>query len=286
MRRTTSALTTTILGAVLSASTVSAQQSLPSASARRAGNAATAAAPGSNTAVDDPSFGMAAARGPRYLLRNGLDYIDYQEFDRALKYLREAEKRQAELGPAEKLKLKQAIERAQRGLRESIGSEAPYALSSRSRRPGGVVAAASDTRIAAAPARTTSTRLNRREGDDRGEPIRLAAVEVPAESEAAALAPAEPSPLPEIPQQPEMPRLDVVNDRAEPAIMRPADAPTAPVVSRISPGDARAIPASTSKPVADAVAAQADLTTPFPDLDAAGPASTPALKAPTAATAT
>ncbi len=115
MRRTTSALTTTILGAVLSASTVSAQQSLPSASARRAGTATTATttAKGSDSADDaDPSFGMAAARGARYLLRNGLDYIDYQEYERALKYLREAEKRQAELGSSEKLKLKQGIERA------------------------------------------------------------------------------------------------------------------------------------------------------------------------------
>ena len=80
---------------------------------------------------------MAATRGARYLLRNGLDYINYQEFERALKYLREAETRQKELSNSERLTLKQAIERAQRGLREAVGSQAPYALSQRSRRPGG-----------------------------------------------------------------------------------------------------------------------------------------------------
>ena len=34
---------------------------------------------------------MTATRGPRYLLRNGLDYLSYQQYERALKFLREAE---------------------------------------------------------------------------------------------------------------------------------------------------------------------------------------------------
>ena len=93
---------------------------------------------------------MAATRGARYLLRNGLDYINYQEYDRALRYLREAETRQKELNDAERRALKQAIERAQRGLREAVGSEAPYALSRRSHRAGGFAPAKPDTAIAAA----------------------------------------------------------------------------------------------------------------------------------------
>ena len=91
---------------------------------------------------------MAATRGARYLLRNGMDYINYQEYERALKYLREAEARQKELNDTEKLTLKQAIERAQRGLREAVGSHEPYSLSSRSRRPGGFAPAKPENQIA------------------------------------------------------------------------------------------------------------------------------------------
>ena len=157
LRRTSSALTTTILGAVIMASTVSAQQFLPSASSRRGSAAASASASESSPAPDsatvpvppagskaDPIFGMAASRGARYLLRNGLDYLNYQEYERALKYFREAEIRQKELNEAERLSLKQGIERAQRGLREAVGSETPYALSKRSRRAGGFAAAKPD----------------------------------------------------------------------------------------------------------------------------------------------
>ena len=100
----------------------------------------------------DPIVGMAATRGARYLLRNGLDYISYQEYERALKYLREAEVRQKELSSSEKLALKQAIERAQRGLREAVGSQAPYALSQRARRPGSFSPAKPNTQLAVRPA--------------------------------------------------------------------------------------------------------------------------------------
>jgi len=171
---------------------VSAQQILPSPGARRGDSATSAsestpapgstspssadAEPGTNT---DPIVGMAATRGARYLLRNGLDYINYQEYERALKYLREAETRQKELSNSERLTLKQAIERAQRGLREAVGSQAPYALSQRTRRPGGFAPAKPDTQVAARPSITSSqgrdslAQTPNREGDDRGQPIRL-----------------------------------------------------------------------------------------------------------------
>ncbi len=197
MRRTTSALTTTILGAALAASVVSAQQILPSSGARRGDSAPPAAdsttAPGSTSTVSteteagtsaDPLVGMAAARGARYLLRNGIDYINYQEYERALKYLREAETRQKELSNSERLTLKQAIERAQRGLREAVGSQTPYALSQRTRRPGGFAAARPETQIAARPSiapaqdKDTLAQITNREGDDQGQPIRLTGAEV------------------------------------------------------------------------------------------------------------
>ncbi len=197
MRRTTSALTATILGAALAAPVVSAQQTLPSASDRPGDSAASAAhsmpAPGSTATpsteagpgtTTDPIVGMAATRGARYLLRNGIDYINYQEYERALKYLREAETRQKELSSTEKLTLKQAIERAQRGLREAVGSQTPYALSQRTRRPGGFSPAKPDKQLAAkssiAPAqdRELFARIPNREGDDQGQPIRLTGGEV------------------------------------------------------------------------------------------------------------
>ena len=141
---------------------------------------------------------MAATRGARYLLRNGLDYINYQEYERALKYLREAEARQKQLNDTEKLTLKQAIERAQRGLREAVGSQAPYSLSSRSRRPGGFAPAKPDNQIAskpAAPAAPVNQALPRlvpsREGDDLGQPIRLAGAEIPTQSVTPPVSPAQ-----------------------------------------------------------------------------------------------
>ena len=48
---------------------------------------------------------MTTSRGARYLLRNGLDYLSYQQYDRSLKFLREAETRKKELNDAEKLAL-------------------------------------------------------------------------------------------------------------------------------------------------------------------------------------
>src|SRR3954447_21939284 len=182
-----------ILGAAIAASTVSAQQFLPSAGARRGGSAAPtsesmppagsvpssspADAPGSKA---DPIFGMAATRGARYLLRNGIDYLSYQEYERALKYFREAETRQKELSEAERLSLKQGIERAERGLREAVGSESPYALSRRSRRAGGFAPAKADPLVAATSRprpMPNDAGPPAREGDDQGQPIRLAGAE-------------------------------------------------------------------------------------------------------------
>ena len=62
-------------------------------------------------------------------MRNGLDYLNYQQYERSLKFLRQAESHKDELNDAEKLVLKQGIESAQRGLREAADVDSPYALS-------------------------------------------------------------------------------------------------------------------------------------------------------------
>ncbi|MGE3818310.1 MAG: hypothetical protein AB7I30_02655 [Isosphaeraceae bacterium] len=104
------------------------------------------------------------SRGARHLLRNGWDYVTYQQYDRALAFFREAEARQNELNNSERTKLKQGIERAQRGIRElssGIKTEPAYARSGRSPVPGAIAAAA-----------------------PRRDPIQLAGGDVPAENSA------------------------------------------------------------------------------------------------------
>ena len=164
----------------------------------------------------------------------GLDYLNYQEYERALKYFREAETRQKELNEAERLSLKQGIERAQRGLREAVGSETPYALSKRSRRAGGFAAAKPDSQIAAASSSSAqhrsaaaTPRITNREGDEQGEPVRLARAEIASTSAAASAAVASPEPIPgEMPkplpltsdqpaQLPEIPKLPQVSETAD-----------------------------------------------------------------------
>ncbi len=135
------------------------------------------------------------------MLRNGLDYLNYQQYERALKFLREAEAHQKELNDAEKRALKRGIERAQRGLREAAEADTPYAVSERSRRRNGFTVAKSEakseakTEMKAAdnsdpadqPARQSRQPAGARrlgtEPEDRGEPIRLASVaETPAQT--------------------------------------------------------------------------------------------------------
>jgi len=308
LRRTTSALTTMILGAALAASAVSAQQILPSASDRRGDSAASAsgstpapgststsnpeAGPGTNT---DPIVGMAATRGARYLLRNGLDYINYQEYERALKYLREAETRQKELSNSERLTLKQAIERAQRGLREAVGSQAPYALSQRTRRPGGFSPAKPDTQIAARPSiappqgREPLVRMPNREGDDQGQPIRLTGGEIASPIPSPPPASATPAPVSgEMPQ----PLAIAADQAAQPSGISKLPSTTgspeaiAEKLTKITdpplqPASDSTMLASTpaAKPRLDAAAtAQADLLLPLPPVTPVGGAQTGAQK--------
>ena len=117
------ALTATVLGIALSAPMLPAQQVPPES--------------------PPPIYPMMSARGASHVLRTGWDYIQYEEYERALKFLREAEKRQSELTDAERQTLKQGIERAQRGMREAVGgSNRSYAISG-SRRAGAIALAPS-----------------------------------------------------------------------------------------------------------------------------------------------
>ena len=54
---------------------------------------------GRGASASEPAsmYGASSTRGARYLMRNGLDYLQYQQYERALKFLRDAEAKQKEL---------------------------------------------------------------------------------------------------------------------------------------------------------------------------------------------
>ena len=116
MRRSTLALSSSLAAIGLSASIALAQQS---SRGPTFGVSAQARAPEPAPADEsiDPSM---ATRPTRYLLRNGLDYLNYREYARALSFFRAAEARQGDLNEAEALQLKKGIARAQQGMREAV----------------------------------------------------------------------------------------------------------------------------------------------------------------------
>ena len=188
MRWTTSALTAAFLGAILTTSTVEAQQSSSAGGELVEQSAVSDAIERGNSARNptvDPIYGMSNTRGARYLLRNGLDYLNYREYERALRFLRETESRKNELSTAEKLVLKKSIERAQRGLRQAADAEPPYALSDLTRGRIGFSPAKANTHLASqvdqskAPAHKTLVNHSNFSGssvsdsEDQGESIRL-----------------------------------------------------------------------------------------------------------------
>ncbi len=246
MRRTTTAWIAGTLGAGLTASIVLAQQS-PSSNSSRAG----ASVAGSSTPGKTPSlYGAAGARGARYLMRNGLDYLNYQQYERALKFLREAEANQKELTAAEIVTLKEGIERAQKGMRAAADAESSYALSEQSQRRNGFTAARPETALAQRPDPVApSARRKARSGravdpgadESPGDPIRLtsgqAAVgdlptrpsgSTPARS--AASAPDPQAAVAEIPtlSAPEIPALTAIPPSSDPGGSGSVASPSAP----------------------------------------------------------
>jgi len=263
LRRTTLALTTTILGAVLTAPSVWAQQLTPT------GNDPTGKStqPDAATAESAPLYGITTSRGARYLLRNGLDYLGYQQYERSLKFLREAESRKKELNDAEKLALKQGIERAQRGLREAADAQFPYALSERSRRRNGFSPAKPETQVVAGtnqvPLQARKTKTNRIEqptllgndGEDQGEPVRLASGEMPGNSISQNTIipqstwttrpePEQPRSFPEIPKLPTVPQLTELTESKSTVEQRTAtvDPKSEVTVPGTAPLDSPAVP--------------------------------------------
>ncbi len=92
--------------------------SAPAQQPRRASNPSPAAS--SSDSVDLTVDPMMSSRAARYLLRNGLDYLNYREYDRALNFFRVIETRQGELTDQERQQLRKGIARAQQGKREAV----------------------------------------------------------------------------------------------------------------------------------------------------------------------
>src|SRR4051794_8965785 len=104
---------------------------VPDLPAQQMPPAGSASTPGTRTTVAPTML----ARGARYLLHNGWDYITYQEYERALAFFREAETRKAELNRDELQSLYQGVAKAQAGMREASNTTRTYAKSGK-RRPG------------------------------------------------------------------------------------------------------------------------------------------------------
>lgn len=135
MRGPKTALIVAVVVIVVSATILRAQQ-------MRAGSAGVAAASTAATAKN-PSL---AGRSARQLLRNGLDYLDnYNDHERALVYLDEADSRPVDLDDAELKQLRQGLDRARRALRQSergeTASAEPRPRGRSTTRPGALVLA-------------------------------------------------------------------------------------------------------------------------------------------------
>lgn len=119
MRRPKLALSAAFAALALSALETWAQQPPDDSSIPASGAKATRTAGRKTTTTGAvvPLDPMGSSRGARHLLRNGKDYLGYREYDRALDYFREAEKRQFELSALEKKDLQDSIQRAKLGLR-------------------------------------------------------------------------------------------------------------------------------------------------------------------------
>jgi len=212
LRLTTSALSAAVLGTALAATPLLAQQN-PLDSGQ---GTSTASIPG-----------LTASRGARYLLRNGWDYLKYQEYERALNFFVEAERRKAELNDSERQALVQGIDKARRGMREaSDGSSGRRAYAGRGpiSRPGSFALARTSAKTAApAPA---------------PEPIQLTSgtravaqqTSAPVAANPAELAALERASTPEV----ALPPLPVETMAKAPAAPAPGDAATVPAQASTS----------------------------------------------------
>ena len=184
MRRKMSALTTTIFGAVVTASSVSAQQSPSADQTPRAQSAALESAAASDP---DPLFGMTAMRRRAICCVTG--WIISTTSNTIAHSSSCAKPRIARRNSAKPRNFRSSKESsAQRGLRDAADAESPYALSDRSQHRNGFMAAKPDIRVASNGDRTkaTSPRPSRpdqppklgSDNEDQGEPIQLASADL------------------------------------------------------------------------------------------------------------
>lgn len=246
MRRSTSAWTAAVLGTALSGTTLVAQQQSPQPPP----------VVGSGTASSAATIpGALAVRGARYLVRNGWDYLKYQQYDRALTFFREAESRKSELTDSELQALYQGLDRAKRGLRETAakrrkGTPPPIPVSSYPTRSGTNGAAAAN------PVRLVSAG-----------PEDLAS---PAIEASAPAAPASGDSLPPLPESgvSGTPAPLPASSAADPAPTAPALPPSNEGLAELPP-----LPLNASDPVESAPApTAAPAPTSAPDPNAAPPA--------------
>jgi hypothetical protein len=230
--------------------------------------------PAKSSSAIDPAL---ANRSARYLLRNGVDYLNYQEYTRALRFLRAAESREKELNADELRTLKQGILQAQRGLREP----APSDRLARSRRPGALA-------VASPPAGQPTARDNdgiqlaaATRSDDRLPPLPDANPAFDQDREPAAVRTASPAPSPTTPPAsvaptalPEPTPLGAPSDAASKP-SQPAG-PELPPIRDLPPVAPEQLPTMPPGPSAEPIRARAEATpparlapaepTPLPDL--------------------
>ncbi len=236
----------------------------------------------------DPGESPMATRPARYALRNGMDYLAYREYDRALGFFRAIENRQAELNPAEQLQLQKGIAKAQEGKREAVNSARSLAATKgrSAAKPGGFALAK------AAPA-NDGIQLTGASAPAEAAPVAvaLAAVVAPSPGPAPAAEPAqgaEPAPIPipaEVASLPEPAAIPAVPASLPAETTSDGPMPVAlPPATRLA-----AAPADTPDPVfgarpAEPASAPADgLDLPSLPAPAAEPAPSPVVTPPPAA---
>lgn len=218
---------------------------------------------------------MMASKATRYLLRNGMDYLVYREYARALSFFRAVEARQGELSDADRVTLKKGIAQAQQGMREAVNTPRVVAQ---------VKGRAAVQPGAFALARPTTP-----------EPVLLASAELPApppisSPAQAAPAPAPPAAAPEGLELPSKPALtggpsappEPLPDPASPDLALPP-LPATPAGPEIFPAG---LPTAAPAPIGLELPGASDpspspVPVPVPvELPAAGPAPTPKPSAP------
>jgi hypothetical protein len=102
---------------------------------------------------------MAAARNPRTSLRNGIDFVKYKDYTRALRFLREAEKRQDELDPAERNALALSIAHATKMVEQGSVKPSPAALANSRLRDDATVQSGAMALADDQPSRSDSVQL-------------------------------------------------------------------------------------------------------------------------------